>query len=111
MIRSRPHWPRETPSFYPAYEQLSYSSPEHSEPMPTADPDEHRDASEPPPARDSTAETSSGNSRPLTGEEQSGLIEDARRFMESHEKSFRLLVREGVSREGGSPKNTTNEDQ
>jgi hypothetical protein len=79
--------------------------------MPTADPDEHREASGPPRAGDSTAETSCGNSRPLTGEEQSGLIEDARRFMESHEKSFRLLAREGVSRKGGSPKNTTSEDQ
>lgn len=47
VIRSRPQWPRETPSFYPAYEQLSYSSSEHSEPMPTADPDEHREASGP----------------------------------------------------------------
>lgn len=79
--------------------------------MTTADPDEHREASETPPAGDSTAETSSGNSRTLTGEERSGLIEDARRFMESLEKSFQLLAREGASREGGSPKNTTSKDQ
>ena len=79
--------------------------------MPTADPDEHREASATPPAGDSTAETSSGNSRTLTGEERPEPIEDARRFMESHENSFRLLARERASREGGSPKNTTSEDQ
>jgi hypothetical protein len=79
--------------------------------MPKADPGEHREASEPPPAGDSAGETSSKGSRTLTGEERSGLIEDARRFMESHEKSFRLLAREGASREGESTKNTTSEDQ
>jgi hypothetical protein len=84
--------------------------------MPKTNPDEHREASEVPPSGESVGEPSSRGSRPLTDNERSGLIEDARRFKESHESSFRLLSREGASlestsHEGTSDKNVTSEDQ
>jgi hypothetical protein len=77
--------------------------------MPKTNPDEHREASEVPPSGESVSEPSSRASRPLTDNERSGLIEDARRFKESHESSFRLLSREGASREGTSREGTSRE--
>jgi hypothetical protein len=79
--------------------------------MAKTDPDEHHEASDAPPVGESTGETSSGGSRLLTDKERSGLIEDARRFKESHKKSFRLLSREGVPREDTSRENMNSEDQ
>jgi hypothetical protein len=122
--------PRETPSSHLDYKPSSLSNRlsltsrsliDLSEPMPKTNPDEHREASEVPPSGESVGEPSSRGSRPLTDNERSGLIEDARRFKESHESSFRLLSREGASREstsregtsreGTSRKNVTSEDQ
>lgn len=66
--------------------------------MPKTDPEEHREASEASGKGESMGEPASENSRSLTSEERSELIEDSKRFKESHEKTFRLLSREGDSR-------------
>jgi hypothetical protein len=83
--------------------------------MPNTDPDGQRETSEAPPAGESTSGASSEGSRPAAEKERSELVEDAKRFKESHEKSFRLLSREGASREdpreGRSSRNTTSEGQ
>jgi hypothetical protein len=102
-------WRRETPSSHLDYKQSSFLHFELSEPMPKTNPDEHPEASEVPPSGESVGEPSSRGSRPLTDNERSGLIEDARRFKESHESSFRLLSREGASREGTSREGTSRE--
>ena len=83
--------------------------------MPKTDPDGHREASETPPPGESASEASSRGSRPAE-KERLELVDDAKRFKENHEKSFRLLSREGASHEGASRedssgKNTTSEDQ
>jgi hypothetical protein len=71
--------------------------------MPKTDSDEHSTSREVNSGDETSSEASSKDQGgTVSDREQSELLDDARDFMKRHEKTFRLLSREGASRAGRS---------
>lgn len=68
--------------------------------MPKTDSDEHSTSCEVNPEDETASDPSGEQGQTVSDKEQSELLDDARDFMKRHEKTFRLLSREGASRAG-----------
>jgi hypothetical protein len=70
--------------------------------MPKTDSDERSTSREVPSGDETAIDPSREQGRTVSDTERSELLDDAKDFMERHEKTFRLLSREGASRAGRS---------